>query len=284
MAESFAMITNPVLLKDTLDMLDECRAIVETRPSLFEWQHPLDMANMLKHIHVEGYFLMEEDLLGIAANIKIYDTFVSALYIQQDEFPHFRNLFPKNENTSGVLNSITKIIDEEAHIRLNASPTYQKVSTEINRIEREARQQTKSIFKEWKALGFTADTEVTIREERLVIPVLAEFKRKVKGFVKDVSATGKVLFMEPSAIVELNNRLKELFAERRRERERILKQLSADIRPFAPLLLQWMKSLTQADFVFAKYQLCANYDAERPQAKQQNGLVLKMAFHPVLRR
>jgi DNA mismatch repair protein MutS2 len=284
MAESFAMITNPVLLKDSLDMLDECRAIVETRPSLFEWQHPLDMANMLKHIHVEGYFLMEEDLLGIAANIKIYDTFVSALYIQQDEFPHFRNLFPKNENTSGVLNSITKIIDEEAHIRLNASPTYQKVSTEINRIEREARQQTKSIFKEWKALGFTADTEVTIREERLVIPVLAEFKRKVKGFVKDVSATGKVLFMEPSAIVELNNRLKELFAERRRERERILKQLSADIRPFAPLLLQWMKSLTQADFVFAKYQLCANYDAERPQAKQQNGLVLKMAFHPVLRR
>ena len=63
-----------------------------------------------------------------------------------------------------------------------------------------------------------------------------------------------------------------------------MKQLSADIRPFAPLLLQWMKSLTQADFVFAKYQLCANYDAERPQAKQQNGLVLKMAFHPVLRR
>lgn len=284
LAQTFSMITDPTVLKNTLDMLDECRAIMEARPSLFEWQFPTDMANMLKHIHVDGYFLMEDDLLGIAANIKIYDTFVKALYQQEDEFPHFRALFPKNENTDFVLSSITKVIDEEAHIRLTASPTYQKVSTEINRIEREARQQTKSIFKEWKALGFTADTEVTIREERLVIPVLAEFKRKVKGFVKDVSATGKVLFMEPSSIVELNNRLKELFAERRRERERILKQLSADIRPFAPLLLQWMKSLTQADFVFAKYQLCSIHEAERPRQKKENGLVLKMAYHPVLKK
>lgn len=283
-AASFSMITEPKLLKDSLDMLDECLAIMESRPSLFEWQYPVDMDAMLKHIHVEGYFLMEEDLLGIASNIKIYDSFVTALYQQQESFPHFRGLFPKNDSTQSVLTSITKVIDEEAHIRLSASPAYQKVSTEINRIEREARQQTKSIFKEWKALGYTADTEVTIREERLVIPVLAEFKRKVKGFVKDVSATGKVLFMEPSAIVELNNRLKELFAERRRERERILKQLSSEIRPFAPLLLTWMDSLTKADFVFAKYQLCSKYEAERPRQKNTNGLILKTAYHPVLKK
>jgi len=284
MASSFSMITDPIRLKNSLDMLDECLAIMESRPSLFEWQYPVDMDNMLKHIHVDGYFLMEEDLLGIASNIKIYDSFVTALYQQQDGFPHFRGLFPKNENTQNVLSSITKVIDEEAHIRLSASPAYQKVCSEINRIEKETRQQTKSIFKEWKALGYTADTEVTIREERLVIPVLAEFKRKVKGFVKDVSATGKVLFMEPSAIVELNNRLKELFAERRRERERILKQLSSEIRPFAPLLLTWMDSLTKADFVFAKYQICSKYEAERPRQKDRNGLILKTAFHPILKR
>lgn len=284
LAQSFAMITDPKELRNSLDMLDECHSIMQTRPSLFEWPYPIDMGQMLKHIHVEGYFLGEDELLGIAANIKVYDTFVSALYNQQSEYPHFRALFPKNEHTKNVLASITKIIDEEAQIRLNASPLYQKVSSEINRIEREARQQTKTIFKEWKQLGYTADTEVTIREERLVIPVLAEFKRKVKGFVKDVSATGKVLFMEPSAIVELNNRLKEFFAERRRERERILKQLSANIRPFAPQLLQWMNALTQADFVFAKYQLCHRYEAERPREKFRNGLILKTAYHPVLKR
>ena len=284
LAQSFTMITDPKELRDSLDMLDECRSIMETRPSLFEWPHPIDMGQMLKHIHVEGFFLGEDELLGIAANIKVYDTFVSALYNQQSEYPHFRALFPKNEHTKNVLASITKIIDEEAQIRLNASPLYQKVSTEINRIEREARQQTKTIFKEWKQLGYTADTEVTIREERLVIPVLAEFKRKVKGFVKDVSATGKVLFMEPSAIVELNNRLKEFFAERRRERERILKKLSADIRPFAPQLLQWMNALTQADYVYAKYQLCHRFDADRPREKSSNGLILKTAYHPVLKR
>ena len=154
LAQTFSMITDPTVLKNTLDMLDECRAIMEARPSLFEWQFPTDMANMLKHIHVDGYFLMEDDLLGIAANIKIYDTFVKALYQQEDEFPHFRALFPKNENTDFVLSSITKVIDEEAHIRLTASPTYQKVSTEINRIEREARQTDKIYFQRMEGFGF----------------------------------------------------------------------------------------------------------------------------------
>ncbi len=284
LASSFGLITDLQVLRDTLDILDEVRSVMENRPSLFEWPHPIDMGEMLKHIHVEGFFLIEEELAGVASNIKVYDSFVAALHNQESEYPHLRALFPRNEHTKQVLSAIAKVVDEEGNIRLNASPVYQKTSNEINRLEREARQQTKTIFKEWKTLGYTADTEVTIREERLVIPVLAEFKRKVKGFVKDVSATGKVLFMEPSAIVELNNRLKELFAERRRERERILKQLSADIRPFAPYLLQWMQALTQADFVYAKYQLCQNHDAERPKEKPRNGLVLKTAYHPVLKK
>ncbi len=284
LATSFGLITDPLVLRNTLDILDEVRSVMENRPSLFEWSHPIDMGEMLKHIHVEGFFLIEEELAGVASNIKVYDSFVAALHNQESEYPHLRALFPRNEHTKQVLSSIAKVVDEEGNIRLNASPVYQKTSNEINRLEREARQQTKSIFKEWKALGYTADTEVTIREERLVIPVLAEFKRKVKGFVKDVSATGKVLFMEPSSIVELNNRLKELFAERRRERERILKQLSADIRPFSPYLLQWMEALTQADFVYAKYQLCQNHEAERPKEKTGNGLILKTAYHPVLKK
>lgn len=284
LARNFQVFDQEQDLEKSLDLLDECTRIMETRPSLFEWNKAIDMSPLLKHVHVDGYFLVEEEWLGIATNILIYEGFVSAFTNAAADFPHFTTLFPKQTEAKLLLQSITKIIDNDASIRSNASVTYQKVSVEIQRLEREARVQTKQIFREWKQLGYTADTDVTIREERLVIPVLAEYKRKVKGFVKDVSATGKVLFMEPAGIVELNNRLKELFAELRRERERILKALTSEIRPFAPQLMLWMRALTEADFVFAKYQLCQKHGAERPKQHPQQGLVLKEAFHPVLKQ
>ncbi len=284
LVSSFQMKTNILELREDLDTLDECYQIMNTRPSLFEWQDAVDMQNMLKHVHVEGYFLVEEEWIGLLANIKIYDSFAQALLNNEGLFPNFRRLFPKSAETKLLLNSILKVIDLKGFLRTDASANYQKISTEIHRIEKEVRQQTRSIFNEWKKLGYTAENEVTIREERLVIPILAEFKRKVKGFLKDISSTGKVLFMEPAAIVELNNRLKELLAERRREREKILKALTQELKPHVHVLNSWMLSIQKADFIQAKYQLCSKYEAQRPQEIGGNGLVLKTAVHPVLKK
>lgn len=281
----FSMCADRNDLQRELDSLDECFQIMNSRPSLFEWQQAADIQYLLKHLHVEGYFLVEEEWVGVGANLKIYEAFVSALFQDEGSFPHFRSLFPKNPETKTVLNQIYKVIDLQGNLRIDASVTYQKLSIELHRLEREARNQTKAVFKEWKALGYTAENEITIREERLVIPVLAEFKRKVKGFLKDVSATGKVLFMEPAQLVELNNRLKELFAERRRERERILKELTKALKPHAEMLHHGMQSLMEADFIYAKYQLCHRLDAQRPKnIATGNGLVLKSAVHPVLQQ
>ncbi len=283
-AELFGFVSDKEELFKRLDEIDECNLLNEQLPSLFEWGKIVDIDENLKHVNVEGYFLMETEWISVLIVLKSYLKFSLALSNRQGDFPRWASLFGPSDAAKSCQSLIVKLIDEEGNIHLNASPVYQKISLEISRMEREARNATKSIFKEWKALGYTADTEVTIREERLVIPVLAEFKRKVKGFVKDVSATGKVLFIEPASLLEINNRLRELFAEKKRERERLLKQLTRDVAPFSPQLLQLTANLSTADFIFAKWQMIQLIQAERPRFKEDGGIYLKSVVHPVLKR
>lgn len=284
LAASFEMSILSGNISHNLDLLDECNALLQQFPSLFSWQQAKDISPWLKYLHVDGFFLEEEELQGILLVLKQYTRFLTTVQNRSSEYPQFVQLMSANDAVKPCVSAIEQVIDEEAHIKLSATPVYQKLSQEINRLEREIRQQTKVIFREWKALGFVADTDVTIREERLVIPVLAEYKRKVQGFVKDISATGKVLFVEPTAILEINNRLKELFAERRREREKILKQLTASLKPHHEGLENLMSAMAEADFVYAKQQVCSRIGAERPISQSNTELVLKQAFHPVLKQ
>lgn len=284
LAASFEMSILSGNISHNLDLLDECNALLQQFPSLFSWQQAKDISLWLKYLHVDGFFLEEEELQGILLVLKQYTRFLTTVQNRSSEYPQFVQLMSANDSVKPCVSAIEQVIDEEAHIKLSATPVYQKLSQEINRLEREIRQQTKVIFREWKALGFVADTDVTIREERLVIPVLAEYKRKVQGFVKDISATGKVLFVEPTAILEINNRLKELFAERRREREKILKQVTANLKPHHEGLENLMSAMAEADFVYAKQQVCSRIGAERPISQSNMELVLKQAFHPVLKQ
>lgn len=283
-AAEFNMHSSMDSVQVDLNDLDECKRINELFPSLFHWVQVTDIEPWLKYVDVEGYFLSEDEFSGILEVLHLYAKFSNTLKNRAEEFPLFFKRFSANDAVLPTINLIESVVDREGKLRTNASVAYQKLTQEIARLDREARIQTHSIFKAWKAQGYVADTDVTVREERLVIPILAEFKRKVQGFVKDVSATGKVLFVEPAAILEINNRLKELFSERKRERERILKQLTAQLSPKTHQLLHLMDSVTQADFVYAKWLLCDRYRAERPRISSKSKISLKKAFHPVLHR
>ncbi|NBR16267.1 MAG: hypothetical protein EBU01_17055, partial [Crocinitomicaceae bacterium] len=87
-----------------------------------------------------------------------------------------------------------------------------------------------------------------------------------------------------TAILEMNNLLKEMYAERRREREKILKNLTADLKPFHSDLNQLMMQMAMTDFIYAKQQICANYGANRPRYSETHTIVLKNAYHPVLKK
>src|SRR3954463_5982912 len=109
-----------------------------------------------------------------------------------------------------------------------------------------------TIFKQAVGNNWVADGSLTIRDGRMCIPVLAENKRKLKGFVHDESASGQTVYIEPEEVFTLNNRVRDLEFERRREIVKILTLLTTELRPYVPLLLSYHGLLTKLDFVRAK--------------------------------
>lgn len=271
-------------LNARLDALGEAIHIQEQIPSFFLFAETDDIGPFLPHLNIENFALEEMALFRIAkvaeAHLKAHRT----LAARSEEFPMTLALFPVMPSMKEVALGILAAIDEKAQLKPQASPLYAKLSGEINRLEREGRTRMRQLYRHYKEQGYTAETEITVREERLVLPIIAEHKRKVKGFVKDISATGKVLYIEPGELLELNNHLKELFAERRRERDRILRSLTKALAPHKEDLLRAMQGLGEADFRRAKADWVSRQGAERPEVSLSNeGLKWVEAVHPGMR-
>lgn len=278
------MATEAQALQARLDALSETQLLLAQMPSFFHFTETDDIGAYLPHLTIANYALDEMALFRIAKVAEAYLRSHRSLAQREDEFPHTLALFPPMESMRHVALGILAVLDEKAQLKPQASPLFGKLSQEIGRLEREGRTRIRQLYRSFKEQGFTAETEITVREERLVLPIMAEHKRKVKGFVKDVSATGKVLYIEPSELLELNNRLKELFAELRRERERILRELTQFVAPFQGELYRAMEGLGEADFRRVKADWVHQQEAERPELVLDNkGLKWVEATHPVMR-
>ncbi len=129
---------------------------------------------------------------------------------------------------------------------------------------------------------YLQDAVITQRGDRYCIPVKAEYKSLVSGMVHDQSASGSTYFIEPSAVVALNNRLSELAAEERDEIAVILARLSAEASEQVVYLKSNQQIMTQLDFVFAKAQLAVDMNATRPIFNEEHQIQLRKARHPLI--
>ena len=158
----------------------------------------------------------------------------------------------------------------------------QQITSGIAKAESDARKKVDQIFKNAQNNGWTADGNLTIRDGRLCIPILAENKRKLKGFIHDESASGQTVYMEPEEVFQLNNLVRDLEFDKRREIVKILTGLSNELRPYVPLLLSYHGLLTKLDFVRAKALFAQQIEAEMPVLLQTPELNLVNANHPLL--
>ncbi|MCO6495685.1 MAG: Smr/MutS family protein [Bacteroidetes bacterium] len=177
---------------------------------------------------------------------------------------------------------LNKILDEEGNITPDSSPELKRISVGIILKEKEIRKLLNNRFDVAKKNGWAGDTEITIRNDRLVIPIIAEYKKKIKGFVHDDSASGKFLYIEPIECFEENNRLRELYLSRKKEIERILRHAGAlltDSMNDIELLLGMWERL---DFYRAKAKLNNLLGGNFPEFAEQPLLNLQNAIHPLL--
>ena len=244
--------------------------------------HLYPIKSLVEKARVEGAFLAEEEFYRVLLSLRTVYAVIRYFKEREGQYPNLEVLFEHVEIENSIIRNIESVIDERGKMKNNASRLLLDLTQQILKAEQEAHKRIDSIFKQAQNNGWTADGNLTIRDGRLVIPILAENKRKLKGLIHDESATGQTAYIEPEEVFHLNNKIRDLEFERRREVIRILVELTNGLRPHIPLLLSYHSLLTKLDFVRAKALFALDIDADMPELSKEAEVTLHNARHPLL--
>ena len=259
---------------------------VLTDPSLaFPHGEIYDLREALSRIRIEGLFMDEAELFSLRKMLD-YAGQLERFFASLDKVK-----YPGLSGQTGqsvlfaqsIIISIDRILDRYGKMRDNASPELARIRKEISASQGSVSRALNAILRQAQAEGILdKDAAPTMREGRLVLPIPPAYKRKIGGIVHDESATGKTVFIEPQQVVEANNRIRELEGEERRERIRILLDITTQLRPEVPQILETETYLGEVDFLRAKALFAIDMHAIVPELSKKPMIDWREAYHPIL--
>jgi len=229
-----------------------------------------------------GSMLTEEQFLLIKQATEISNTAIRFLKNRKQDLPNLSQLADELEDNKIIIVEIDRIIDFDATVKNSASKELQKIRKDLSEKRRESDAKFDRQVNELRKLGFIRDNEESFFNGRRTLAVLVEYKSEVSGFVHNKSETGKTIFIEPGATININNDIAELEIDERREINRILRELADALRPYAFQLKQYDELLIELDFLKAKAKFAQLINASLPSISTNSELKLNKAFHPVL--
>ena len=244
-----------------------------------------DISFALKRLELEAGLNGRElsDILRVLTTTHEVERFFEKVEEEEIALKRVPRLVEKLESIPEVTKELEASIREDGYVLDSASPTLHGIRVGIQKTEQEIRRQMDQ-YLTGKNAQYLSDTIITIRNDRYVLPVKAEYKSVFGGTVHDQSATGQTLFMEPQAVVNLNNKLREYQVQEKREVERILWELSQKLMPYTNSLHQNHYVLARLDVVNAKALYANEIKATEPIIDRQNHVALWKAWHPLLDR
>ena len=297
--EAMHMETDYERVNHMLLLTDQMR-LAQTDPMLtFPRGEICDLRESLSRIRIEGLFLDEAELDALRKTLSFaveLETFFGSL--DEQKYGLLKNLtgeagltaLRSNSGTvlprsglASIVKAIDAILDRYGRLADHASPALAQIRRELVNTQGSVGRTLAALLRQAKADGFVeADAAPTLREGRLVIPVSPGYKRKIGGIVHDESATGKTVYIEPQQVVDANNRIRELEGAERRERIRILQEITQSLRPQTEAIITSQNMLAQVDFLSAKVSLAQTLRAIRPELINAPMLEWSEARHPVL--
>ena len=249
----------------------------------FPQNNYIDVRSSLKKSEVKGSFLEEEELFDIKLFVNTISDILVVLKGQEGEYPELSTLAERIELDKSLASELELKIDDKGALRDNASRALMDIRSGIAKSQVKARAAVNKVMKAAGSSGYCPEgAGITVRDGRMVIPILAEHKRHVKGFIHDESSTGQTVYMEPAEALEINNELRELEYAERREIVRILTYLTNQIRDEIPQLESSVHFLGIIDFIRAKANFAIKFDAICPTLSPKPILNWVNARHPVL--
>lgn len=244
-----------------------------------------DISFALKRLELEAGLNGRElsDILRVLTTTHEVERFFEKVEEEEISLKRVPRLVEKLESIPEVTSELEASIREDGYVLDSASPTLHGVRVGIQKTEQDIRRQMDQ-YLTGKNAQYLSDTIITIRNDRYVLPVKAEYKSVFGGTVHDQSSTGQTLFMEPQAVVNLNNKLREYQIQEKREVERILWELSQKLMPYTNSLHQNHYVLARLDVVNAKALYAHELRATEPIIDANNYVALWQAWHPLLER
>ena len=241
-----------------------------------------DVRDSLKRLEIGSALGIPEllsisSLLTVAARAKAYGH-----HEESEEFPDdsLDQMFRSLEPLAPANNEIKRCIISEEEISDNASPGLHKVRRSMHGINDRIHTQLNSILNSCRS--YLQDAVITMRDGRYCLPVKAEYKSQVNGMVHDQSSTGSTLFIEPMAVIQLNNELRTLEIQEQKEIEAVLADLSNQLTPYTTELAIDLQILTRLDFIFAKAALSRHFKCSEPKFNTEGRIHIKDGRHPLL--
>lgn len=261
----------------------ECASLIEAGKE-FDGALPFSVSGLLDKSRIGRNWLSGEELARLLKWLRVVRNTLRQLREHQNVAPELCKMATAVDFRASLIPLIEKVVDDQGNIRDNASPELLHIRREQMRVSAELRKVLTKILRQAKAEGWAGDAEVTLRNDRLVIPMKADFRGRVPGFVQDVSQSGQTIFLEPTESLEMNNSLRRLQAQEKNEIVRILTEVTAAVGQEAEPLGHWVWLVGRLDFIHAKAVLAVALDAQMPYLRsgQERGLLLLRARHPLL--
>ena len=280
-----AFSTDADIIRRRLALTDEMRLIL-----MFEESFPttgyIDAIPFLKGLERAGSSI---DVLSLGKLKTVTDTLRRILHffssIKRGIYPQLERLAAPMHTFPEVQRRIELILDKYGDIKDSASERLFEIRRDLRSKEAAISKRAGAILRKAQEEGLVdADADVTIRDGKYLIPIGASSKRKIQGFVHDVSASGKTAFIEPAEIIELENDISELHFEEAREIQRILLEFTDFLRPYLPDLLAGAAFLGEMDFLMSKAGVALDLVAGMPVISDDGSLSLRKARHPLLEK
>jgi DNA mismatch repair protein MutS2 len=278
-------------VNEWLTQVREFRRLQEEKDD-FPMQYFFDVREAVSRIRLENTHLEEDEVWDLRRSLETIANMVRYLNRGDGDVDDEEPVYPYpalHRLTEGVvtfpatIRRIDSILDKFGKIKDSASMTLAGIRHELEKTQGGISRTLYTILHAAQKDGIVdKDAAPTMRDGRLVIPVAPQVKRRINGIVHDESATGKTVFIEPTEVVEANNKVRQLEAEERREIIRILTVFTDEIRPHVKEILDSYQFLAQIDLIYAKTEWAKLTKAFEPQVEDRPHIDWIRAIHPLL--
>lgn len=281
-ADSMQFSADADLIRILLQQNLEFRLILE-KSEAFPSRHFYDSSDWLNKIALEGSYLDADQFMKLALALDTILSCKTFLSKSREIYPELYKLTEPVTITSRLTELIYQKIDDKAMVRDSASADLGKIRKKLREEQTRLRRLADQLFRNAVAERWVPEGSLpTVRDGRMVLPIHAEHKRKLKGFILDESATGQTVFMEPAEMLDANNEIRDLEHAEKREIIAILKILTDAMREQLPALQQSFQFLSLLDFIRAKARLSLEINADLPVMINTPELTWYQAKHPLL--